>query len=97
MKEFKDIFPKTNFAMDALITAVIEETENLDQEHRKALFETAISGVAMLAGTAMNGNYGHGTFCLEDAEEGHRLLMASAQGFLPTAVKMAEEEMEDTK
>lgn len=95
--EFQDIFPKTNFAMDALITAVIEETENLDQERREALFKTAIGGVALLAVEAMNGNYGKGTFCLEDAEDGYLLLIESAQGFMQTAVKVAKEELEDTK
>lgn len=97
MKEFKDIFPKTNFAMDAVITAVIEETENLDQERREALFMTAIGGVALLAATVMNGNYGNGTYRLEDAEEGYRLLIESAQGYMQTAVRVAKEEMEDTK
>lgn len=95
--EFKDIFPKTNFAMDALITAVIEETENMDQEHREALFKTVIGGVALLTVEAMNGTYETGTFSLEDAEDGYLLLIESAQKFMQTAVKAAKEEMEDTK
>lgn len=97
MKDFQDIFPKTNFAMNAVITAVIEETKNLDQERRKALFMTAISGMALLAVEAMNGNYGNDTFRLGDAEEAYILLKESAQGFLRTVTRVAKEEMEDTK
>lgn len=80
-----------------MITAVIEETENLDQKDRYTLFLTAISGAALLAGTAINGNYGHGTFTMDDAEIGHKLLKLAEKRFLPTAVRAASEEMEDTK
>ena len=95
MKEFQDIFPKTDFAMDALITAIIEETENMDQEDRYTLFLTAISRVALLAGTAINENYGHGTFTMDDAETGHNLLEIAEKRFMPTAMRVAKEEMED--
>lgn len=94
MKEFKDIFPKTDFAMDAVISAAVEESANLDQEHSEALFVTVISGVAMMAGAAMNGISGQGMFSMDDAKVGHNLLIQSVKRFLPAAIRVAEDETE---
>ena len=93
MKKFEDMFPKTDFAMDALVATAVGEAAGLSQEEKKALFMTIIGGIAMLAGTAVNGRFGHGDYSMEDALTAYGLLKDTEERFIPTAIRVAD--MED--
>ena len=89
MKKFEDRFPQTDFAMDALVATAVEETVGLSQEEKEALFMAMIGGVAMMAGTAVNGRFGHGDYSMEDALVAYNLLKDTEERFISTAVKVA--------
>ena len=90
MKKFEDRFPRTDFAMDALVATAVEEAAGLSQEEKKALFMTMIGGVAMMAGTAVNGRFGHGDYSMEDALTAYNLLKDTEERFILTVIKDAD-------
>ena len=90
MKKFEDMFPKTDFAMDAVVASAVEEAAGLSQEEKKALFMTMIGGIAMLAGTAMNDRFGHGDYSMEDALTAYNLLKDTEERFILTVIKDAD-------
>ena len=84
-------YPKTVFAMRALASAVVEETEGQSDDERLKMFMTALGGTAVLLAVAKNGRHGDDMYSMEDAATAAAMLEAVANHTIETAIKQRAE------